>query len=325
MKALQKDVRKKANALKRMETIVREVIQKDAIAVDNDLHSDLLAVMNQQLESSSGVDQSNNFKIFWKQQQQAFSKRNPKSVRWHPTILKWNLYLHHKSSGAYETLRNSGVIRLPSGRTLRDYRHFAPVSTGLSSTTDQQLRDLASRTSPLAKYVFLLIDEMYVKEGLVFDKSTGAITGFVDLGDMNNHFSDLENLISNGENKHSHHPLAKTLVVFMVRGAVTNLVFPYALYPASSPRGCDLFPLLWKVIARLTRNGFHTLAVTCDGASCNRSLFKLHSIKGGPVYKTLNIFSAEEEWIYFISDPPHLLKTIRNCFADPKRNLWVRI
>lgn len=30
------------------------------------------------------------------------------------------------------------------------------------------------------------------------------------------------------------------------------------------------------------------------------------------VYKTLNVFADEERYIYFISDPPHLLKTARN-------------
>lgn len=206
-----------------------------------------------------------------------------------------------KSSGAYEMLRNSGVIHLPSGRTLRDYRHFAPVSVGLSISTDKQLVDLANKNSEsLGKYVSILIDEMYVKEGLVFDKHCGRITVFVDLGEVNNYFSDLENIVSEGGRKYR--PIAKTLVVFMVRGLVTNYTFPYALYPASSHKGCDLFPPLWKIIERLTRNKFRVLAVTCDGASCNRKLFKLHSTKKALVYKIMNDYVQDEQWIYFISE-----------------------
>ena len=161
---------------------------------------------------------------------------------------------------------------------------------------------------------------MYVKEGLVFNKLTGSVTGFVDLGDINNHFNDMENLINNESNKRPNRPLAKTLLVFMIRGAVTNFVFPYALYPAKSPKGCDLFPILWDVIERLTRNSFRVLAVTSDGASCNRNLFQMHAAKKkdgtGAIYRTKNIFSVDGDYIYFISDPPHLLKTIRNCFAN---------
>ena len=185
------------------------------------------------------------------------------------------------------------------------------------------MRDLAQKTSPLAKYTVVLIDEMYVKEGLVFDKTSGAITGFVDLGDFNNHFVDLERTISEEVNKQPHRPLAKTLLVIMVHGIGTNFVFPYALYSALSLKGCDLFPLLWGVIERLTRNGFSVMAVTSDGVSCNRRLFQLHSKKKEIIYKTRNVFSTSKEFIYFICDPPHLLKTIRNCFCSPKRNLWV--
>ena len=48
---------------------------------------------------------------------------------------------------------------------------------------------------------------MYVKEGLVFNKRTGALTGFVDLGDVTNHLETYD------EPKHK---LAKTVVVLMV-------------------------------------------------------------------------------------------------------------
>ena len=33
---------------------------------------------------------------------------------------------------------------------------------------------------------------MYIKEGLVFDKSTGSLIGFADLGNVNNLFAEYE-------------------------------------------------------------------------------------------------------------------------------------
>ena len=192
MKCLRSELRKKTGALKQMGKIVNEVIRKSAVSVDADLHSDLLDIMSKHSHSSDQFKE-----MFWLQQKQAFSQKTMKSMRWHPTLIKWCLYLHHKSSGAYEMLRNSGVICLPSGRTLRDYRNFAPVSPGLSISTDKQLVDLANKNSEShGKYVSILIDEMYVKEGLVFDKHNGQITGFIDLGEINNYFTDLENIVS---------------------------------------------------------------------------------------------------------------------------------
>ena len=135
---------------------------------------------------------------------------------------------------------------------------------------------------------------------------------------------DFKKSISTDENHRRYHrPLAKTILVFMVRGAVCNIEFPYAVFSCLSPKGGDLFPLHWQAIERLTRNGFRILAVTSDGASCNRKLFQMHSKSDKLVHKVRNIFSRDNHDIYFVSDPPHLIKTIRNCLANSKRKLWV--
>ena len=53
-----------------------------------------------------------------------------------------------------------------------------------------------------------------------------------------------------------------------------------------------------------------------DGASANRRFFRLHSIdeykKSGVTYLAPNVCRAPGDKVYFIADPPHLLKTIRN-------------
>ena len=66
------------------------------------------------------------------------------------------------------------------------------------------------------------------------------------------------------------------------------------------------------------------MAVTADGLSVNHHFFKLHDDSSKAlVNKTLNPYADEQWHIYFISDPPHLIKTVRNCWASRKRNLWV--
>ena len=39
--------------------------------------------------------------------------------------------------------------------------------------------------------------------------------------------------------------------------------------------------------------------------------------------KAANPYTEEDRYIYFFSDPHHLLKTARNAWANPKRPLWV--
>ena len=59
------------------------------------------------------------------------------------------------------------------------------------------------------------------------------------------------------------------------------------------------------------------IAATSDGASPNRSFYRMHKALDGDsgkevCYRTIN-FYAPHRFIYFFSDAPHLIKTTRNC------------
>jgi len=84
---------------------------------------------------------------------------------------------------------SSGCIRLPSQRTLRDYTHCVSATTGFLSTVDQQLMRAADvdKCPERQKYLALILDKMYVKEDLVYNKHSGAFIGFHNLGNINEH------------------------------------------------------------------------------------------------------------------------------------------
>ena len=157
----------------RLQEKIAKAMHSQSIELGDTLSADMKSLMEEHsAEVLSSCDEDSFKATFWKQQMKAISLKNKRSMRWHPLVIKWCLYLHHRSSSAYETLRNSGLIELPSGRTLRDYRHAVPSSVGFSSRVDEQLIRFVRQTKPspsLAKYVGILIDEMYVKEGLTFD------------------------------------------------------------------------------------------------------------------------------------------------------------
>ena len=73
--------------------------------------------------------------------------------------------------------------------------------------------------------------------------------------------------------------------------------------------------------------GFKVLAVCCDGLAANCRLFSLHESGSTTVYKVLNphAHDGEKQYIFFLSDPPHLMKTVRNCWANHKQKMWVSI
>lgn len=314
---------KQKSQIKSLQGKLERQFQSNAINVDDEMNDGLVKLLKM-YEKEATMDKSDDsfLKIFWMQQLKILTLKSKSSIRWHPLIIRWALYLHHRSSGAYETLRKSGVLSLPSSRTLRDYRHLSQASSpGFSTIADVQLLDMIKQAKPnhLAKYVLILIDEIYLKEGLVYNKSNGSLIGFADLGGTLQQLSEYEEIMSSDSNTR---PLAKTMMVFMVHGVFCNLRFPYAQFPMASAQAHDVFPLLWQAIDRLELNNLQVLGVTGDGASVNRKLFQMHG-STPRTYKCINIYSNGERNIYFFSDPPHLLKTIRNAMASKSRNLWV--
>jgi len=317
---LQGRLKSSKQLVSRLKAKVKRLQETQGVDVEPSLEEDLVNVMNQHNSEITEQYDENSFQVlFWRQQQQAL--RSGKGVRWHPLMIEWCLYLHHCSSGAYKMLRNSKCLRLPSERTLRDYTHFNSTKAGFSDATDDQLREYArlNGTPNHKNLAGLLLDEMHIKEGLVFNKSTGSLVGFVDLGDINNAFLRYSNSDSDSLNEL---PLAKSVLFIMVRGLTSNLTFPYAQFPVESVKGSQLFPLFWEAVHRLECIGFRVMSCTCDGATSNRRLYHLLTDSQADKHKVLNKYSKEKRYIYLISDPPHLIKTIRNCFAS--RPLWVR-
>ena len=140
------------------------------------------------------------------------------------------------------------------------------------------------------------------------------------MGDVNTHLQAFEQSLS-GERRPIG-TLASTMLVLMVRRLFTQLQYPYAQFPCNSLSSDEMFDPLWEAVAWLERLGFKVMGLCCDGLAANRRLFALHSEESN-VYKVVNPYAEETRNFYFFSDPPHLLKTVRNAWANPKRHLWV--
>lgn len=160
-----------------------------------------------------------------------------------------------RSSGAYETLRSSGCLQLPSQRTLRDYTHYIEALPGFSTDVDKMLMEAAKTDTCLEreKCVILLLDEMHIREDLVFDKHTGSMIGFTELGKVTMHLLEFEHQLQSDEVVKPE--LAKTMLVFMVRGLFNSLQFPYAQFPCADLSGDMLFEIFWEAVRRIENCG----------------------------------------------------------------------
>ena len=78
------------------------------------------------------------------------------------------------------------------------------------------MQEVTKEYFDVERYVILLFDEMKVKSNLVFDKHTGELKSYLDLGCVENDFSTLGREID---------CLATHALVFYLRGVVTNLKY----------------------------------------------------------------------------------------------------
>ena len=310
--------RAKQKALEvKIETIEAQ-IKSESVPLQSNLHSDLKQIID---ESSETFNKDSFEFLFWKEQLKAFS-RNPNANRWHPMMIRFALYLHLRSPSAYQALRESKVIRLPCERTLRDYTNVVHPDVGFRKDVLDDIKHQNQKwNKEIQKYVVLSFDEMSIKDDLVFNSVSGELVGFVNLGDNMDIFQS--NSASNLAER-----VASKVLVFMVNGIASPLKCSLGYFATRSCTGSILFSLAWKAIGYLeVYVGLKVIAMVSDKASANQSFYKMHPItKNGVSYKANNPFATDEKReVYFFSDAPHLIKTLRNNLANSGSGLNTRL
>lgn len=269
LRSLSQKSRQLQRTVKGLKDKLDRVLDIRGVCIDDDMSTDLKEVMCTSNNDVLSRFPEDSFQyIFWKHQMESLGRsgKNSNGNRWHPLMIRWCLYLRHFSSKSYDAVRESGCIALPSQRTLRDYSNSTKAGAGFSQEVDQQLLEAATlHISPsYHRLTVLLLDEMHVREELVYNKHSGKLVGFVNLGDINNHLSRFEEFLASDENEGltctastQYVPnLANSIMVFMVRGIFTKLSFPFAMFPCLGLVGEQLFTLFWECVFRLERLGF---------------------------------------------------------------------
>ena len=133
------------------------------------------------------------------------------------------------------------------------------------------------------------------------------------------------------EAESEHPPVANHILAIMVRGVFFKFDFPLAHFATVGVTADTLYPIVWEGIRLVESSGLKVIAVTADGAGPNRKFFKMHgNKKDGLIFNTKNLFASDDRDIFFFSDPPHLMKTTRNCFSHSSmscssRCMWVSL
>ena len=214
-------------------------------------------------------------------------------------MIKWCLNLKLMSSAAYHAMRSSGFITLPSERTLRGYTNYIKCVPGYQQeVVDMMRQESKCDELPEAKrYVTILLDEMKVKEDIVYDKFTGNMIGFCNLGTINDELLQLENTTD------IHPPVAKQILAIMIRGVFFKFDFPLAHFSTEGVTADLLFPIVWEGIRVVESTGLKVIAVTADGASPNRKFSKCMILETLYTKQTMFILQTTDMFILFLILP----------------------
>lgn len=176
-------------------------------------------------------------KFFW-EQQMTLLQSNKMGRRYHPQVIRFALSIHGKSPSACRELRDSGALILPSERVLRDYKNYFKPKAEINKENIECLREKTKHFTDLQRYVVLVMDEMKIQSNLVFDKVSGDLVGFVDLGDpvTNETFAEEESMAT--------HALA-----FLVRGLCTDMKHIVSYYFTRDVTSFQIIPIFWKAVA----------------------------------------------------------------------------
>ena len=77
---------------------------------------------------------------------------------------------------------------------MRDYKNYIRPTRGFNPNVVNELAKKTASFSEIKRYVTILFDEMKIQENLVWDKHSGELIGFDDLGDVNVNFATLKNI-----------------------------------------------------------------------------------------------------------------------------------
>ena len=99
-----------------------------------------------------------------------------------------------------------------------------------------------------------------------------------------------------------------------------------ANFATKNATASQIFQLFWKAVAiSETQRAIKVVAAICDGASANRKFFRMHfglahddklNADTDVFYRTIKFFSEDKRFMYFVSDPLHLLKIACNCLNN---------
>ena len=272
--------------------------------------------------------------IALKKKEENNGKPSP-GMRCSPLVIKWCVDLAEKCKRrGYETIRK--IIPIPHIRTIQSYK---TNSTSFKEIDEQNLDTMVQEINRRNCQGLGGIhwDEVYIKDGIKVNVRTNQLIGFEELvisddlltGSMYEEKGlPVDQLVEvkakTAVFESSPQEKAKMILQFFWTSLSGDFSWPVASFPISNMNCMKLTECVWRVVESLSKlkisaklNRLHTVYGVCESAPyssafCNRA--------GSKNYVTDNPYHSGVP-IYWLSDPPHMLKKLRNHILSTKRNL----
>ena len=217
------------------------------------------------------------------------SGKTKHSYRWSPKNKSLAMSIFHASPKAYRILRK--IFRLPHTVTLKRAMNKLEIEPEFSSNILQALKLKIDSMPQRDRACIIIFDEISLKEHVVFNAKKDRVEGFEDFGFL-------------GRSKY----ISNHACVFMARGLFSKWKQPFGFFFTSGTiRANILKELLFQGIDKLKEIGLNVKACVCDQGSNNTSLMRSLGVTVQSPY-----FQFDDQPVFVIYDPPHLLKNIRN-------------
>ena len=262
-------------------------------------------------------------------------------MRWSDATIHFALQLMVSSkSSCIERINDLNIIKLPSKSTMRlkrfNYRFGAGMSQGLLDQISESLKNHRVKHKNVGDpYLYVKIDELYVKGSIVYNPANMNIIGLchdIDSADFLAPTYDMMQQImsdSNEDNSSDEVIFGKYFTKMILQTIVADLASswstPGPFWPVHKTSDCKhlYYFVIDDLIAPLEiEKQLSIRLLTSDMSNSNLSfvleLFGANDsnqLIGKPL-KIVLPFHGEDESLLFMFDPVHVLKNIRNYFSE---------